>query len=447
MTDNTDAYEDIDITRLGHEGDGIGARPGTRPDGAGPNGGGSSGGGMVFVAHTLPGERVRIAYDGDSGGSDRARLVEILTPSPERAAPVCQHFTVCGGCAMQHLSQPAYVAWKTAILTGALGQHGLVDLPLAPMVVAPLGSRRRAILGAKRTAHGVVLGFHEPRGHRILDLAECPVSDPAIVTRLPALRDLVEPLLTRALAQGGQGLRLIVTAVDNGVDVVIEGAGGTLSAAQREELAQAATAARVLRVSLDRDPVFMAAEPMIRFGTVDVVPPPGVFLQAVPAIERAMADDIVAAVGKAKRVVDLFAGIGTFTFPLARRAEVTAVDSDKRAIAALVEANRRGQGVRPVTATVRDLFRDPLAPRELDTYEAIVVDPPRAGAADQAERIARSKVGTVVMVSCAPGTLARDLATLVAGGYRIERMTAYDQFLYATHLETVTVLRRPRSRN
>jgi 23S rRNA (uracil1939-C5)-methyltransferase len=216
---------------------------------------------------------------------------------------------------MQHLSSDRYVAWKAGILDGALSQHGIAA-NVAPMVSAGLGTRRRANFGAKRGPHGVLLGFHEPRGHRILDLAECPILSPEIANRLPALRTLLDAVLPR-----NTGLRLIVTVVANGVDVVIEGAGTAPTPGQREAIAAAAREARLLRVSLDRDPIYVAGEPVLRFGTVDVVPPPGVFLQAVPEIDAAMARTIVNALGKkAKRVADLFCGLGNFTLPLATRA-------------------------------------------------------------------------------------------------------------------------------
>jgi len=410
--------QELVISRLGYEGDGIADTPG----------------GAVYVPYTLAGERVRATVAGD-----RAALGEVITASPDRVVAVCRHFQTCGGCAMQHLSSDRYVAWKAGILGGALSQHGIAA-NVVPMVSAGLGTRRRANFGAKRGPHGVLLGFHEPRGHRILDLAECPILSPEIANRLPALRTLLDAVLPR-----NTGLRLIVTVVANGVDVVIEGAGTAPTPGQREAIAAAAREARLLRVSLDRDPIYVAGEPVLRFGTVDVVPPPGVFLQAVPEIDAAMARTIVNALGKkAKRVADLFCGLGTFTFPIAARAEVHAIDSDKRALAALEAAHKRAQGVKPVTVLARDLMRDPLSSRELDGFDAVVLDPPRAGAQDQASRIAKSKVPTVIAVSCAPGTLARDLEIMLAGGYVIDTITPFDQFLYSQHLETVAVLRRER---
>ena len=431
-----DRLREVTISRLGHDGDGI-AEPVA----------GSDIDGLCFIPYTLPGERVLARISGERG-----QVAEIITPSRDRVMAVCPHFGTCGGCAMQHVAMDAYVNWKTGLISRALSQHGLTT-PLEPMTVAPLYSRRRAILGAKRGPHGVILGFHEPRGHRLVDIAECPILSPEIVTRLPALRELLRPLLPRfagstGSAKGDGGLRIVATAADNGVDVVIEGAGRSVGAAEREAIADISRSARLLRVSLDRDPIYAAAEPIIRFGSVDVVPPPGVFLQAVPDVERAMAERIVAAVrktkGSRKKVADLFSGLGTFTFPIAAEAEVLAADSDKRALLALEQAHRRAQGVKPVTTLARDLHREPMSAKELDGFSVVVFDPPRAGASEQAERIARSKASAVVAVSCAPGSLARDLAILTAGGFKIESIAPFDQFLFSPHVEAIAILRRTR---
>lgn len=431
MTSVDPRIRQLEIVRLGHEGDGIGSLDGE----------------AAFVPFAAPGDVVTVEID-----KDRGRIIDVIVPGADRAEPICRHYGTCGGCAMQHIRADAYTAWKTGIVAGALARAG-IEASLRPLVAAPQSSRRRAIMGAKRSGQGIVLGFHEPRGHRIIEMAECPVLSPAIVECLPQLREIADAVLPRFSARGpgtsADGLRLIATQCDNGLDVVVEGAGKSLAPAVREKIAKAARDGRLLRVSLDRDPVYVTAQPLIRFGTANVTPPPGAFLQAVPEIERAMADQIVEALTQkrpgrkpARRVADLYCGVGTFTFPIAARAEILAIDSDKRAIEALAAATRLTPGLRPVTALVRDLHRDPLSARELDAFDAVVFDPPRAGAAAQAERLAKSKVATIVAVSCAPGTLARDLAILCAGGYAIEQITPYDQFLYTPHVETVAVLRR-----
>lgn len=405
------------IARLGAQADGIAETP------EGP----------VYVPYALPGERVRAAITGNRGS-----LVEILAASPDRIAPLCRHFTACGGCATQHMAAGAEQHWKSGLVATAFSQQR-VEVLLRPMLTAKPGSRRRAVFTARRTKAGAVFGFHAPQSHDIVDLAECPILAPAIAERISALRALVAPLLSRA----GEA-RVTVTHADNGIDVAIEDAKPELTVEVRGAIADFARRARIIRLSIGGETVFESAEPHLRFGTADVVPPPGVFLQAVPDVEAAMRDIILAAAGKAKRVADLFCGAGTFSLPLAARAELLAVDSDKRAIAALVEATRKTQGLKPLATRVRDLFREPLSAKELELFDTVVFDPPRAGGDAQARMIAKSKVKTVVAVSCAPGTLARDVRTMIEGGYVLESVTPIDQFLFSPHVEAIAVLRRPK---
>jgi 23S rRNA (uracil1939-C5)-methyltransferase len=349
---------------------------------------------------------------------------------------VCPHFTQCGGCSTQHIARTEEQAGKVEHVRVAFSQQRLTA-PMLPMITAELGSRRRAVFAARRTKAGAIFGFHEARTHDIVDITSCPILSPQIVSRLPALRALIAPLLSRS----GEA-RVSVTLCDNGIDVAIEDAKPELTASIRQDLADAARAARVIRVSLDKEQLYSSVVPLIRFGRANVVPPPGAFLQAVPTAEVAITALIVAAVGKAKVVADLFCGVGTFTFPLAERAQVLAVDSDKAAIAALLDATRVTQGIKPIIAKARDLMREPMSAKELELCEAVIFDPPRAGADAQTQMIAKSKVKTVVAVSCAPATLARDVRTLVNAGFVLESVTPIDQFLFSPHVEALAVLRR-----
>jgi 23S rRNA (uracil1939-C5)-methyltransferase len=413
----TDVFE-LTITRLGSQGDGIA----------------ETSEGAVFLPYVLAGEQVRAQMqDG------RARLVDVVVPSADRIAPICQHFTVCGGCTTQHMAALAEQAWKTALVATAFSQQR-IDTVIHPIIASKPGTRRRAVFAARRTKAGAILGFHEPRTHDIVDLAQCPILSPDIESRIPALRALAAALVSRS----GEA-RMTVTVVDNGVDVVVEDAKPDLNFDERATIAGLARAARIIRLTVKGETVYESGEPLLRFGLARIVPAPGVFLQAVPEVEAAMTALILAAVGpKAKRVADLFCGAGTFTFPMAARCEVLAVDGDKLAIAALEAAFKRGQGMRPVTAKARDLFREPMSAKELERCDAVVFDPPRAGADAQARMIAKSKVPTVIAVSCAPSTLARDVRTLMEGGYVVESVTPIDQFLFSPHVEAVAVLRRPK---
>lgn len=405
----------LDIARLGAQGDGVADTP------TGP----------VFVPYVLPGERVQAEVRGE-----RARLIAVLSPSPNRVAPVCRHFTHCGGCALQHVERGTYLAWKRDSVATAFGARGILA-PVGHLVMVGLGARRRATFSARRTGRGVVLGFFEARGHEIVDLQECPVTASGIVRALPGLKRLVEPLVTQKFP-----VRLTVTLAANGLDVALEDLPAELPPEIRERLAREAAAASLARVTVAGDTLYQSTVPAVRFGGANVVLPPRAFLQAAPAAEAEMVRLVTAAAAGAKRVADLFCGLGTFTFPLAKRAPVLAVDGDKPAIAALQGAAKRAPGLKPIDTKVRDLFREPLAGKELEGFEAVVFDPPRAGAAAQAAALAASKVQTAIAVSCNPATLARDARILIDGGFKLEAVTPIDQFLYSPHVEAVAVFRR-----
>ena len=432
--------EVLTIDRLAAQGDGVASSPG----------------GNVFLPFVLPGERVRAQIS-----EGRASVVEILEFSPDRIAPICRHFTRCGGCVTQHMAAATERAWKTDLVATALSQQRVFDSAsvaeasaddaadvkaktrvassIQPIIASSPGTRRRAVFAARRTKSGAILGFHEQRSHDIVDLAECPILSPQIASRLNALRALITPLLSRS----GEA-RMTVTLADNGVDVVLEDTKPELTFDDRATIADLARAARIIRLTVKGEIIFATGEPQLKFGRVNVTPAPGVFLQAVPEVEARMTDIILAAVGKSKRVADLFSGLGTFSFPLAERAEVLAVDGDKASIACLTQAVKRAQGIKPVTGKVRDLFQEPLSAKELETFDAVVFDPPRAGADAQSRMIAKSKVPIVVAVSCAPSTLARDLKTLMAGGYVLQSITPIDQFLFSPHVEAIAILKRPK---
>lgn len=422
---------ELEIVRLGAQGDGVAEGR------AGP----------VFVPFTLPGERVRVELAGERG-----RLIEVLLASPDRIAPACRHFGKCGGCALQHMRAEAYRGMKAELIRFGLAQRGLVA-PIATATCVGHGARRRAVMAARRVGAvgtgqpkrhdnkpgaGILIGFHEAASHTLVPVLECPVLSPRIVAALPGLAELVAPLQSRS----GE-TRLAVLAAENGLDVTVDDVSTRLEPDLRAQLARSASALGLVRLSVNREPVFTAAEPFVRCGRAEIVPPPGAFVQASGEAEAAMARLVMEAMPKkARRVADLFAGVGAFAFPLAERASVLAVDSDKASLAALAAAARHTQGIKPIETRVRDLFREPLSRKELEGFDAVVFDPPRAGAEAQAATLARSAVPIVVAVSCNPATLARDLRILVDGGYAIERVTPVDQFLYSPHIEAVAVLRR-----
>ena len=407
--------KELTIAEVGAQGDGVAMTP------EGP----------VYVPYVLPGERVQAEVKGERG-----RLIAVLEPSASRVAPICRHFAHCGGCALQHMERGAYLAWKRELVVSAFSSRG-IEAPVGYVASVGIGARRRVALSGRRTGRGMVLGFHEAKGHDIVDLHECPVTASAIVNALPNLKRLVEPLASRRLP-----VRLTVTLAQNGLNVAIEDAPGNPSVQMHEWLARAAAHAKLARLTMGGDTIYQGTIPAVRFGSANVVLPSRAFLQAAGAGEAEMARIVTTALAKAKRIADLFCGLGTFTFPLAQSARVLAVDGDRQAVTALENAAKRTPGLKPITTKIRDLFREPLSPREFEDIDGVVFDPPRAGAAQQASALAKSRVKTIVAVSCNPGTLARDARILIDGGYTLERVTPIDQFLYSPHVEAVAVFRR-----
>ncbi|MDQ2105153.1 class I SAM-dependent RNA methyltransferase [Azospirillum isscasi] len=414
------------IAEVGARGDGIAAFEGTK----------------VFVPLTVPGDRVRVAVKDAAnakGEGLRSDLLEILEPGPGRAAPPCAHFGACGGCTVQHMEDAAYAAWKVGLVQGALARVGLGDAPMEPLSRTPPGARRRARFAALKRGRRVWFGFNERLSHRLADLTECPV----LLSRLFALAEPLRGLLLSVLPDGG-GCDVIATDLEGGIDLVLVGPR-SLDRAARERLVVFGEDCGVARISWQADdrgtpePIAHRRPVAVSFDGLPVTPPPGAFLQASAEGEAALVAAVLANVGEPKRVADLFAGLGTFAVPLARRAAVHAVEGDAPALAALNKA----AGALRLTTERRDLFENPLTAKELARFDAVVFDPPRAGAAAQAQALAGSKVPRVVAVSCNPATFARDARTLADGGYMLSRVYPVDQFLWSAHVEVVGVFSRP----
>lgn len=410
--------EQLTITRLGHRGDGVAETP------AGP----------LYVPYTLPGEVV--TGEAVPGHPDRRQIDHIDKPSHERVTPVCPHFGVCGGCALQHWSLAEYRLWKRSLVVEML-EHSGVIAPVAPLVDAHGKGRRRAVLHARRGTHDVLeVGFAAPRAHHIVPIDACPVLAPELAGAVKAAWAIAE-----ALKPTQKPLDLQFTAADNGLDVDVRGSG-TLKPDRIAALARIADAHGLVRLTRHGELVTQRAQPMLNVGRAPVPLPPGSFLQATAEGEATLAKLVTEHVGKAKRVADLFAGIGTFALRLAERARVTAADSEGTAIKALQRAAANTAGLKPIEAVPRDLFRRPFVASELKTYDAVVFDPPRQGAEAQARELAKSGVKTVVAVSCDPATFARDVKILIDGGYKLASVTPVDQFRWSHHVEVVGVLGR-----
>lgn len=346
-------------------------------------------------------------------------------PPEDTADPFCRYFGACGGCTLQHYGPASYDALKRGLVEDALRAH-MVAASLDPTIEAHGDGRRRATLHAR----GRDVGYMAARSHDLVDIAACPILVPALAERAPAL--------TRPIAATIGDCDVAFTATDTGLDVAVR----SDKRLRPEKLTLLAQRANVARLTLNGEMVLQSQPPAVRMGRASVETPIGSFLQATAMAEATLAALVVEGVGKARSVADLFCGMGPFTLRLAEKAKVLAMDSDRAAIDALGKALRFTQGLKPVTAKTRDLFREPLVPVELKDLDAVVFDPPRAGAEAQARELAKSKVPVVVGVSCEPRSFARDAAILMAGGYRLDRLTPVDQFAWSTHIELVGVFRR-----
>ena len=397
------------IDRLGHLGDGIAL--GER--------------GPIFVPGVLPGEEV----EGDLQGDQLADF-RILTPSANRVKPPCVHAKTCGGCMMQHASDAFVADWKLGIVKGALAGQGLTT-DFLPIQTSPPKSRRRATISARRTKNGALMGFHARASDMLVSVPNCQLLHPDLIATFPGLEALVKTGGSRSAE-----VSFTLTRSLSGVDVMVTG-GKPLDSALQLELARVTETHGFARLTWNNEAVALRSAPMQRFGRVLVSPPPGAFLQATAEGEAALLQAISRAIGPAKKIVDLFAGIGTFSLPLSERSEVHAVESEAPMIAALDKAARTAEGLKRITTEVRDLFRRPLEADEFKGIDAVVIDPPRAGAEAQTAALARAQVPVIAFVSCNPVTFARDAKVLVAAGYVLTSVQIIDQFRWSSHVELV----------
>jgi 23S rRNA (uracil1939-C5)-methyltransferase len=403
--------ERLAIERLGHRGDGMANGP------VGP----------IYVPYTLPGDIVDA--ENVAGHPDRRHLLRVVAPSPDRVAPFCPHFGVCGGCAIQHWRESLYRVWKRDLVVAAL-RHVGIAAPVDDLIEAHGAGRRRAVFHARRGTKEIVeVGFAALRAHTIVPIDRCPVLDPGMADAVEIAWEIADILKPQ-----GKPLDIHITATDNGLDIDIRGSG-PLTVESTAALARLADTTRAARITRHGELIAQVAPPAITMGRAKVVLPPGSFLQATTLGEETLARLVMRHAEKAKVVADLFCGVGPFALRLAEQTRVSAWDSDRKAIEALGRAAAATSGLKPVAAAARDLFRRPLVPEELRSFDTVIFDPPRQGAEAQAREVARSSVANVIVVSCNPSTFARDARLLCDGGYRLERVTPVDQFKYTAHVE------------
>jgi 23S rRNA (uracil1939-C5)-methyltransferase len=399
------------ITRLGIYGDGIAEGP-------------------VFAPMTLPSEVVTGTLEGST-----LTDVKIITPSDERVAPSCRHFKACGGCQLQHASDDLVADWKTDLIAQALAAQGL-RTEIRPIVTSPAQSRRRATFAARRTKKGTMSGFHGRASGTVVEIPDCKLVEPELLTA----REIAEAL---AVLGGSRKATLAVTVTTSprGLDIQVSG-GKPIDGPLRITLAGLCETRGFARLTWDDEVIAQRAPPVQRFGAGDVCPPPGAFLQATAHGEAQLLAAVQEIVHGAKRVIDLFAGCGTFTLPLAENAEVYAVESEALMLEAMDKGWRMAKGLKTVTHSARDLYRRPLLPDEFKKFDAVVMDPPRSGAEAQTAEILRSDIKRVAYVSCNPVTFARDVAQMVAGGFTLDWVQPVDQFRWSSHVELAAQLSR-----
>lgn len=401
----------LKIERLGHLGDGIAKG--------------------IFVPGGLPGEIVEGEVE-----ANRMPAPKIVEPSPLRIKAACQHYKTCGGCSLMHVREEFVADWKVDVVHGALHAQG-IEAEMRTISTSPPQSRRRAVFHGRRTKKGAVVGFHGRASGALVAIPNCILVTPAIRETIPALETL-----TKAGGSRSAELSLTVTETEAGPDVSVEN-GKPLDLSLRQNLAELAETHSFGRLSWGGETISERSLTFVRFGDNRVPLPPGAFLQATKSGENTLVSAVIDSVSGAKRIADLFSGLGTFTFPLAQKAAVHAVEGDPNMLTSLERAWRHAEGLHQVTTETRDLFRRPLLEDELARYDTVVLDPPRAGAEAQIFQISQSDLRGVTYVSCNPVTFARDAKTLVTAGWHLNWVQVVDQFRWSPHIELVAAFINP----
>lgn len=376
----------------------------------------------LFVPKVLAGEEIALL---------EGKLSAIIKPSLERIAPICKVYDRCGGCSLQHWHATPYAAWKHGLVVKALNDQEMHP-DVEPVISAHGAGRRRATFHVRKLASGWEAGFMEMRSHDLCATDQCPIL-------VPALDKAAE--IASAIGSQLGACDVSFTAADNGLDVSVK-AERKLNEGRQSAMAELLVHFKLSRLSVNGEVAAAGATPFVVMGNVRVNLPAHTFLQATTEGENSLAALVLTGLGKSKYVADLFCGLGPFALRIAANAKVYAADTDRAAIESLRTAVRLTQGLKPMTVETRDLFKEPLVASELKDFDAVVFDPPRAGAEAQAKQLARGSAKTIIAVSCDPQTLARDAAILVGAGYTIKNVTPVDQFKWSSHVETVMVLKK-----
>lgn len=397
-------------------------------------------GNVIYIPYTAPGDVIDAKINGSKG-----RLRHIHHKSNHRIDALCPHYTKCGGCSLQHIERDYYREWKEGLIRTALENQGLKDIDIAPMIISPLGSRRRTTFQAIGRGDGqIVFGYAEKGSHNLIDIFDCPILMQEIKALIAPTKKLISGLLKKK-----EKMSVSITMGDNGTDLILKGKGD-IDLNLRMDLAEFAEKNDLARISwFDTSPknnryelLAERRKPFVTFEGNKVFFPEGSFLQATKqgqdALIRAMLDGITGA----HKVVDLFSGCGTFSIAAAKLANVHAVENNEEMLTALKVSANQMSDIKQVSTELRDLFLRPLLPHELNNYDVAIIDPPRAGAKHQMAEILQSDLKKLVMISCNPITFSRDVESLTQAGFKMGSVTPVDQFLFSPHLEIISVFEK-----
>jgi len=414
----SDSLEEITISSIGGLGDGLSSLKG-KP---------------LFVEKSAAGDQLKVRITNQTKESLRGEIVEIIKAGPERVTPPCPYYTRCGGCSLQHISVGAYQAGKRKVLSDALAHSGFPDTK-ADVTFLPAASRRRAEL----KFDGARFAYYAPRSRDLVAIDNCLILEPALQALLaPLAKQLGKWYAVRAIKT------VSLTATDSGIDMVLECSSRVEDTAALSQLAETLNIARISMAVAGEQTltVVSRAAVTLTIGGYDIALPPDAFLQASKEGQKLITDAVVAALADSKSVADLFAGIGSYSFALSKHMKRHLVESDIGMVKGLKAMIHLHGLNRNMSAAARDLFTAPLVPKELEKFDAVIINPPRAGAKTQCEQIAKSNIKRVVMVSCNPASFARDAKTLKNAGFTLESAQGIDQFVYSPHLEIVAVFAR-----
>jgi 23S rRNA (uracil1939-C5)-methyltransferase len=416
MKDNTN--NQVTIESLGSAGDGIAELCGKK----------------LFVLYTAPGDVVEVELL--SNKKAHAKIKKLYTHSSKRQDPACQHFTQCGGCSLQHVKEDYYTQFKTEIVEKLLSEIG-AKTTIAPLISVKEKSRRRAEFKVQYKKGQPQIGFFSAQSHQLIALEECPVCEDSITQLLPSLKECINQLSPHISS-------LSLTILDKGVDITIA-TTKNLSLNDQELLKDWAKKQSVTRIS--SHPVadnqyhhtfYDTQNNTITFDKVAVAIPPGAFIQASSTAQEAIITYVKKYLEQCHYIADLYAGCGCYSASLAPHCNhVWAYEGVQSMVSALHNASIANALSNKITATTRDLFKNPLKPHELQRFDGVVINPPRNGALAQIKQLQLAKVPTIVMVSCNPTTFKRDARHLIENGYELSEITPIDQFYWTPHLELV----------